>query len=144
MGFLRVIWVATKHTESALWRMALLAIVTLNISLLLLFFILFNRLERGQSDLNVLAVSITVLEIMLAVTAVGGFWLIRSSAMTRAGEAAEEVSAKLAEKAARDWLEENAPPLIARKVLESKGLADPESAEQDTDLKGFADSLGDE
>ena len=145
MGMLKAffggIWSATKVTSSIVWRMILLAVVTLNLALLILFFCLFNALDKGQTDLNVLAISITVLELLLAVTAISGFWLIRGAAITRASETAREVAEELAETAARKWMDDNAAPIIRRTVLEADNMADGESAESDTDLDGFASSL---
>ena len=125
-------------------RLFVIISVVMNAALLFVFFVVFNSLNRGQTQLDVLAISITVLEIFLAVVAIGGFWLIRDAAISRARDTAREISEGLAANAAQDWLNENAQPLVHRSVnaiLDKDRNRDPETEQE---LENLADALGDE
>jgi type VI protein secretion system component VasK len=55
----------------------------------------------GEHDLDTIAISITALEVILAIVAVGGFWLLQGAARESARERAEEVAREVAEPVAR-------------------------------------------
>lgn len=58
---------------------------------LVLFLLVINSHQGRNADLNATAVSITTLEIFLAVIAVTGFWVIRREAIAAAEEVAKEM-----------------------------------------------------
>lgn len=80
-----------SHPEQSVGlRLFVIIAAALNITLLLLFFVLFGALNKGQTDLDVLAVSITVLEVLLATIAVAGFWMIKGAAVEAGQKAGRE------------------------------------------------------
>lgn len=85
-----------------------------------------------------------MLEIFLAVVAIGGFWLVREAAISRARDTAKETSESIAEQAAKEWLDDNAQPLVHRSVLalvQKPSDSDPEASEE---LANLAVALGGE
>lgn len=79
-------------------------------------------------DADSLAISLTVLEIFLAVIAVSGFFLIRSAAMTRA----EEEASSVAEVTAKREVAEIAPPIVRRAVADYMSLLEAKGGTVDT------------
>lgn len=78
----------------------LLVAVVLGLVNLFLIVLLWN--VSGQvSDIDSLSVSITVLEMFLAVVALGGFWVIRGSAREAAATEARDIAKSQAEQIAR-------------------------------------------
>lgn len=69
--------------------------------------------NSADPEPDAIAVSLTILEILLAVAFGVGFWMIRSHVKDQAREQAEETAEKVAVPVARrttiDWLTENVP-----------------------------------
>lgn len=108
---------------------------------LALLFCIFGTV--GESDPNVLSVSLTILEIFIVVVAFGGFWMIRGAAITAARSGARDEVRRLYEEgylssgAKRDMLVSTTgpekPPDLSNAV--------PETAEEDG-RRGSADADG--
>ncbi|MDC0739341.1 hypothetical protein N6L24_13720 [Cognatishimia sp. SS12] len=92
------------------WLLIACGLGMLNLFLIALLWNVSGQLPKMDS----LSISLTVLEIFLAVIAVSGFFLIRSAAMSRA----EEEAARVAEGVAKREIADVAPPLVRRTVAE--------------------------
>jgi hypothetical protein len=91
----------------------------------------------GKVEYDALALSITTLEIILAIVAVGGFWMIRGAASESARERAEEVAREVAEKEARDVAEP-----AARRATEDFLSAKSDLAYAQADIDSLVDAIG--
>ena len=105
----------------------LLAASLLGIVNLFLILLLWN-ISGGITNLDSLSVSITILEIFLAVVAVSGFFLVRGAAMGKA----EEEAAIVAEKVAKREIGEIAPPIVRRALVDYMSLLDQKHGMLDT------------
>jgi hypothetical protein len=65
--------------------------------------------QKSEPDWNFISVTLTIFEILLAGALIGGFWMLRGAAETRAAAEAREVATKVASEEARKsaiaWLE---------------------------------------
>jgi len=102
-----------------MWAFGAIALGAINLLLLGLLWNVSGKLSEIES----LSVSLTVLEIFLAVIAVSGFFLIRNAAMSRA----EAEAAIVAEKVAKREMAELAPPIVNRAVQEYISLKEQKS-----------------
>ncbi|WP_420863583.1 hypothetical protein [Algirhabdus cladophorae] len=101
--------------------------VILGFSNLLLILLLWN-VSGSVSKTDTLAVSLTVLEIFLAVIAVSGFFLIRGAAMGKA----EEEASSVAERVAKLEVQDITPTIVRRAVAEYMSHMDEQSGISDT------------
>ncbi|NRB01696.1 MAG: hypothetical protein HRU30_00375 [Rhodobacteraceae bacterium] len=101
--------------------------VGLGITNLFLILLLWN-ISGKTTEIENLAVSLTVLEIFLAVIAVSGFFLVRGAAMTRA----EEEASKVAERVAKLEVADIAQPIVRRTVADYMSLLEQKDAIEDS------------
>lgn len=112
------------HKAENCW---LLIAVRLGIVNLFLLALLWN-VSGETADTDSLSVSLTVLEIFLAVIAVSGFFLIRGAAIGRA----EEEASMVAEKVTKREVAEIAPPIVRRAVADYMSLLEQKGGMFDT------------
>lgn len=104
-------------------------LISVFLGLLNLFLIsLLWNLSGVSSKLDSLSVSLTILEVFLAVVAVGGFFLVRGAAMGRAEEEASAVAERITKKEVADI----APPIVRRAVADYMSLVEQKSGTVDT------------
>ncbi|WP_146227448.1 hypothetical protein [Pseudoroseicyclus aestuarii] len=80
--------------------------------------------KGGVQDSNALAASVTILQAVLVVALVGGFWIIRPEVKEAATQTAEEIAERLAAPAARraalEWIEAQGE----RRAVDNQSLVD--------------------
>lgn len=110
------------------------ASIALNFIVLCAILLVWNA-GGDKTDIDALAVSITALEIILAIVAVGGFWTLKGAARERA----EEVAREVAEKEARDV----AVP-TARRAAEDFLNSKEDAKKAKSDIEDLVSAIGDE
>lgn len=101
------------------WLIVSVSLGFINLMLILLFW----NLSGQVAKLDTLAISLTVLEIFLAVIAVCGFFVIRGAAMRQAEEEATIVAEKITKREVADIT----PPIVRRTVAEYMSLLEQKS-----------------
>jgi type VI protein secretion system component VasK len=114
------------HKAENCWLLASVALGVVNLLLIGLLWNVSGQIKNTDS----LSVSLTILEIFLAVIAVSGFFLIRSAAMGKAEEEATEVADRVTKKEVAAI----APPLVRRAVEDYLSHLSEKSATIDTTL----------
>ncbi|TNE47796.1 MAG: hypothetical protein EP341_09095 [Sphingomonadales bacterium] len=103
------------------------AAVVISIFDLFLILLLWN-VSGGLEDVDSLAVSITVLEVFIAIAAIGGFWTLRSSARDAAAEEARSIS----EEVSKREVKEIAAPVARRAMIEYLALLEQKTGTEAT------------
>lgn len=97
--------------EVPLLALLIIVVVALQAMVLIGLVLLYNMMGHSKEGHDTLAISITTLEVIIAIFAVFGFWTIRGVAIQRAKETAEAELER--------YLREDGQALIIRTVLEA-------------------------
>ena len=103
--------------QIARWLRSAVSVGLLWVSVFFLAVFVFNRGGRANTDR--LALTLTVLEIFLAVIAVGGFFLFRREVRDRAAEVAQQA----APEAVRAYMDEHGGALVRRCLDDAEVVA---------------------
>ena len=104
------------------------------------FAILTSLQGASQADWNYIAVNLSIIEIFLAMIAIGGFWLSRVIVAEKAKEEAEIVATEHAVRVAEREARNIAGPIARRAALEQLASVD---SEEDGSLSKIVEAMGD-